>query len=39
MFNFEKLDVWQEAIELADFVYARTRALPEDERLGLTNQP
>jgi four helix bundle protein len=32
MFNFEKLDVWQKAIEFADFVYSETR------RFGLTNQ-
>ena len=38
MFNFEKLDVWQEAIDFADFVYSVTRAFPGDERFGLTNQ-
>lgn len=38
MFNFEKLDVWQEAINFADFVYAVTRTFPEDERFGLTSQ-
>ena len=38
MFNFEKLDVWQEAIEFADFVYSVTRTFPDDERFGLTNQ-
>ena len=38
MFNFEKLEVWQEAIEFADVVYTVTRAFPDDERLGLTNQ-
>ena len=38
MFNFEKLDVWQEAIEFADLVYRVTRAFPDDERFGLTNQ-
>src|SRR2546425_9105851 len=38
MFNFEKLDVWQEAINFADFVYSITRAFPDDERFGLTNQ-
>ena len=38
MFNFEKLDVWQEAINFADFVYSVTRAFPNDERFGLTNQ-
>jgi four helix bundle protein len=38
MFNFEKLDVWQEAINFADSVYALTRTFPEAERFGLTNQ-
>jgi hypothetical protein len=26
MFNFEKLDVWQKAIDFADFVYSITRS-------------
>jgi four helix bundle protein len=38
MFNFEKLDVWQKAIDFADLVYKRTRQFPDDERFGLTNQ-
>ncbi len=38
MFNFEKLDVWQKAIDFADLVYANTRRFPADERFGLTNQ-
>ena len=38
MFNFEKLDVWQKAIDFADLVYNHTRHFPADERLGLTNQ-
>jgi four helix bundle protein len=38
MFNFEKLDVWQEAIDFADLIYNKTRAFPPDERFGLTNQ-
>ncbi len=38
MFNFEKLDVWQEAIEFADLVYELTGTFPDDERFGLTNQ-
>ena len=38
MFNFEKLDVWQKAIDFADLVYNRTRGFPDDERFGLTNQ-
>lgn len=38
MFNFEKLEVWQKAIDFADFVYGITRHFPADERFGLTNQ-
>lgn len=38
MFNFEKLDVWQKAITLADVIYNDTRSFPADERFGLTNQ-
>jgi len=38
MFRFEKLDVWQKAIEYADVVYAATRDFPSDERFGLTSQ-
>ena len=38
MFNFERLETWQEAIKFADFVYAVTRTFPDQERFGLTNQ-
>jgi len=38
MFNFEKLDVWQKAIQFADLVYKLTKVFPDDERFGLTNQ-
>ncbi|GAA5126631.1 four helix bundle protein [Luteolibacter yonseiensis] len=38
MFGFEKLDVWNKAIDFADVVYSVTRAFPSDERFGLTNQ-
>jgi len=38
MFNFEKLEVWQKAIDFADLVYATTRGFPSEERFGLTNQ-
>jgi four helix bundle protein len=38
MFNFEKLEVWQKAIEFADLIYTDTRSFPPDERFGLTNQ-
>ena len=38
MFNFEKLDTWNEAIVFADIVYQLTRNFPAEERFGLTNQ-
>jgi four helix bundle protein len=38
MFNFEKLEGWQKAIDFADLVYKQTRHFPGDERFGLTNQ-
>jgi|SRR5436189_4019368 len=38
MFNFEKLDVWNEAIAFADQVYTFTKGFPDTERFGLTNQ-
>ncbi len=38
MFHFEKLEVWQKAIDFADLVYTDTRSFPSDERFGLTNQ-
>ena len=38
MFNFEKLEVWQKAIDFTDLVYKLTRQFPDDERFGLTNQ-
>ncbi len=38
MFNFEKLETWQKAINFADLVYELTRSFPADERFGLTNQ-
>lgn len=38
MFKFEKLAVWQKAIEFADHVYTATDSFPAEERFGLTNQ-
>jgi len=38
MFNFEKLDVWQKAIDFSDDIYDETQAFPGEERFGLTNQ-
>jgi four helix bundle protein len=38
MFNYEKLEVWQEAIAFADLIYSITKRFPSEERFGLTNQ-
>jgi four helix bundle protein len=38
VFNVEKLDVWQEAIQFADLVYDLSSDFPDEERCGLTNQ-
>jgi four helix bundle protein len=38
MFNFEKLDIWQEAIQFADLVYDLSTDFPDEERFGLMNQ-
>lgn len=38
MFNFEKLEVWQRAIDFADLVYVTTKAFPAEERFSLTSQ-
>jgi four helix bundle protein len=38
MFNFERLHVWQKAIDSADDIYKETRGFPVQERFGLTNQ-
>ena len=38
MFRFEKLEVWQKAVDFADRVYAMTFEFPDVERFGLTSQ-
>jgi four helix bundle protein len=38
MFNFERLSVWQKAIDYADAVYEATDRFPDRERFGLSNQ-
>lgn len=38
MFNFEKLEVWEKAVDLADRIYSLTKLFPAEERFGLTNQ-
>lgn len=38
MHNFKELKVWQEARTLVKATYQLSKAFPEDERFGLTNQ-
>lgn len=38
MFRFEKLDVWQKAVDFAHGVYDVTSRFPAEERFGLTSQ-
>jgi four helix bundle protein len=38
MFNFERLSVWQKAIDYADAIYDATDRFPDRERFGLSNQ-
>lgn len=38
MFKFEKLEVWQKAVQYADLVYSLTKDFPPEERFGLTTQ-
>ena len=38
MFNFEKLETWQEAISFAELVYTVPRPFPDQEKFGLTHQ-
>jgi len=35
---FEKLKIWQKAVDLVDFVYRVTREFPREESYGLTSQ-
>ena len=37
-FRFQKLVVWQKAIDFADHIYDATVPFPSEERFGLTNQ-
>jgi four helix bundle protein len=38
MFKFEKLDVWQKAVEYAELIYEVTRTFPAEEKFGLMSQ-
>ena len=37
-YSFEKLRVWQDAREFVSFIYKITKAFPQEEKFGLTNQ-
>ena len=37
-FHFEKLTVWQQAMELVETIYTVTKTLPNEERFGLVDQ-
>lgn len=38
MFRFEKLEVWQKAVDYADLIYRLSRDFPAEERFGLSSQ-
>ena len=38
MFGFERLEVWQKAVEYAGTIYDVTRTFPKEELFGLTSQ-
>ena len=37
-FSFEKLKVWQKALELSEFIYGITQQFPNEEKFGLISQ-
>ncbi|MFA5362654.1 MAG: four helix bundle protein [Candidatus Omnitrophota bacterium] len=38
MYNFEKLIVWQKAMDLCELVYKESKNIPKEELFGLTSQ-
>ena len=38
MYSFEKLIVWQKAIEFCELIYRETKKFPKDEMFGLVSQ-
>jgi four helix bundle protein len=36
--SFEKLNVWQDAMDLVELVYMTAKTLPDDEKFGLSSQ-
>lgn len=38
MRNYKELEIWKHSIELAEFIYARTKTLPSSEKYNLISQ-
>lgn len=38
MYRFEKLKVWEKAMEFCELVYEKSRNFPKEEMYGLTSQ-
>lgn len=38
MYNFEKLTVWQKAMDFCELIYKETKKFPREEMFGLTSQ-
>lgn len=38
IYSFEKLEVWQDSIELVKLIYSITDSFPSEEKFGLTSQ-
>lgn len=36
--NYEKLEIWQEAMELTAIIYRATKNFPKEEQFGITSQ-
>lgn len=37
-YSFEKLNVWQQSLELVKMIYEITKRFPQEEKFGLSNQ-
>lgn len=38
MYNFEKLTVWQKAMDFCELIYKETKKFPKEELFGITSQ-
>lgn len=38
LFPFEKLEIWQLAVEFSVYIYEVTKKFPKEEKFGITNQ-